>query len=1037
MFAAIVSASLRHRVFVLVVTAVLLVWGTLIARDMPIDLLPETRPPSVVLTAESGTLTAEEVEQLVVIPVEQGLSGLNGVTNVRSSSNASVAYFQVVFAWGTDPYRNRQQVIERLQTLRSQLPDGVMPTLAPLSAATGLILHMGFTGGDGPMALREYVDWVVRPRLMAVEGVSQVFAIGGQVRTYQFTPNLDLMQHYGVTLDEVEVALTRFAANSSGGVADVQGTSYALRNISRTTNLDDMRSLVVAYRDRIAVKLGQIGDVGFAAAVRQGQAAFNGKPSVNLSVVKQPRANTVWVTERIEAALADLRVNAPPGVEIGLISFSQADMIREAIGNVGVVLRDAVVIVAIVLIAFLGALRPTLISLLAIPVSLVTSAILFHLMGATLNTMTLGGIAIGIGALVDDAVVDVENIMRRLGENRRRERPAPVMKVIADASQEVRSGIVYATAVVLIVFIPLLAMPGQVGRMFMPLATAFVVSILVSLLVSITVTPALCSYFIPNMKALTREHGGALARGLKRINARALGWVLDRPRPILTAAAIAVGLAMLSVPFLPRSFLPRLNEGNVYVTLLLAPNTSIAESYRIGHVAEQLLMDVPEVKAMSRRSGRYDGDSDVDPVNDNEWPLKIELDQGRSLKELMAEIRKRISIFPGEVNVTQFLIERMQSQDNMVRGDVVLKVFGRELATIRIIAEKLKAELGRIPGLVDIAVEQQAFTPQYRVSIDYQRAALFGVTPADITARLGALTNGQVVSQVIENGRRFDVMIRLRDADRDPTALERMRFDTPAGPVPLSSFATLTSSVGPSRIMHEDGQRRIAVMANADGSADLSAIVTRARAIVEQTHLPPGNRIVLDGDFRQGEEARLKIALLSPVALFLMFVLLHQRFRSTILCLIIMGNIPLALVGSVAALWITGLDLDLAALIGFIAVTGVAVRNSLLKVSHFINLHLHEGIPLGRDLILRGSAERLMPVLMTALAAGLALVPLLWKSDVAGTEILHPVAVAVFGGLISSTLLDAFTTPLLFQQVGETALRKVIATNEKLAYETF
>jgi len=1037
MFAAIVSASLRHRVFVLVTTAVLLVWGTLIARDMPIDLLPETRPPSVVLTAESGTLTAEEVEQLVVIPIEQGLSGLNGVTSVRSSSNASVAYFQVVFAWGSDPYRNRQLVIERLQALRTQLPDGVMPTLAPQSAATGLIMHMGFIGGDGPMALREYVDWVVRPRLLSVEGVSQVFAIGGQVRTYQFTPNLDLMQHYGVTLDEVEAALTRFAANTSGGVADVQGTSYALRNISRTTNLDDMRSLVVAYRDRVAVKLGQIGEVGFAAAVRQGQASFNGKPSVNLSVVKQPRANTVWVTERIEAALADLRANAPPGVELGLISFSQADMVQEAIGNVGVVLLDAVVIVALVLIAFLGALRPTLISLLAIPVSLVTSAILFHLMGATLNTMTLGGIAIGIGALVDDAVVDVENIMRRLGENRRRERPAPVMKVIADASQEVRSGIVYATAVVLIVFIPLLAMPGQVGRMFMPLATAFVVSILVSLIVSITVTPALCSYFIPNMKALSREHGGALVRGLKRINARALRWVLDRPRPVLTAAAIAVALAMLSVPFLPRSFLPRLNEGNIYVTLLLAPDTSLAESYRIGNVAEQLLLDVPEVKALSRRSGRYDGDSDVDPVNANEWPLRIVLDQGRSLNEVMADIRKRISIFPGEINVTQFLIERMQSQDNMVRGDVVLKVFGRELATIRIIAEKLKAELGRIPGLVDIAVEQQAFTPQYRVAIDYQRAALFGVTPADITARLGALTNGQVVSQVIESGRRFDVTIRLRDSDRDPTALERMRFDTPDGPVPLSSFASLTSSVGPSRIMHEDGQRRIAVMANADGSADLSAIVARARAIVEQTQLPQGNRIVLDGDFRQGEEARLKIALLSPVAVFLMFVLLHQRFRSGVLCLIIMGNIPLALVGSVAALWITGLDLDLAALIGFIAVTGVAVRNSLLKVSHFINLHLHEGMPLGRDLILRGSAERLMPVLMTALAAGLALVPLLWKSDVAGTEILHPVAVAVFGGLISSTLLDAFTTPLLFQQVGESALRQVIATNEKLAYETF
>lgn len=1037
MFAAIVQASLRQRVLVLIVSAVLLVWGWLVARHAPIDLLPETRPPAVVLTAESGTLTAEEVEQLVVIPIEQAMAGLSGVTSVRSSSDASVAYFQVVFAWGTDPFRNRQLVVERLQSVRGQLPAGVEAALAPMSAATGLIMHMGAVGGESPMALREYVDWVVRPRLLAVEGVSQVFAIGGQVRTYQFTPDLDLMQHFSVTLSDVEAALRRFASNTSGGVADVQGTSYALRNISRTSSLDDMRALVVAYRDRVPLLLGQVGEVVFTAAVRQGQAAFNGRPSVNLSIVKQPRANTVRVSDGIEAAVAELRANAPAGVELGMISFSQSDMVKEAIANVGDVLRDAVVIVAVVLILFLGAWRPTAISLLAIPASLMITALVFHALDLSLNTMTLGGIAIGIGALVDDAVVNVENVMRRVGEDRRSDRPRPAMTVIIEASTEVRSGTVYATAVVLVVFIPLLAMPGQMGRMFVPLATAFIVSILASLVVSITLTPALCSYLIPRMPALDREHGGVLARWLKRWNNRALVWVLDHPAPMLGCAGAAVIVATLSAPFLPRSFLPQLNEGNVYVTLLLAPDISITESYRIGHVAEQLLLDIPEVKAMSRRSGRYDGGSDVDPVNDNEWPLRIRLDQGRSLKELMAEVRRRISIFPGEVNVTQFLLERMQSQDNMVRGDIVLKVFGRDLPTIRIIAERFKAELARVPGLVDLAVEQQTFVPQQRITVDYQRAALFGVTPAEITERLGTLANGQVVSQVIENGRRFDVVIRLRNEDRDPSALELMRVDTPAGPVPLASFANVSSSVGPSRIMHEDGERRIAVMANADGSRDLAGIVKRTREIVERTPLPRGYRVVLDGDFRQGEQARIKLALLSPVALFLVFMLLHHRFRSTVLCLVIMGNIPLALVGALAALWLAGLDLDLAALIGFIAVTGVAVRNSLLKVSHFINLHLHEGMPIGRALVLRGSAERVMPVLMTALAAGLALTPLLWTSDRAGTEILHPVAVAIFGGLISSTLLGSFTTPLLFVRLGEKALRKVIATNEKLAYETF
>jgi len=1037
MFQAIVSFSLRHRVFVLVITVLLVGWGALITRDMPIDLLPETRQPSVIVTAESGALAAEEVEQLIVQPIEMVMNGVPGVAGVRSMSNASVAYLQILFEWGSDPFRNRQLIAERLNLVREQLPVGVVPVLAPMSAATGLIMHMGVTGGESPMALREYVDWVVRPRLLAAEGVSQVYPIGGEVRTFRFMPNPVLMQHLGITLGDLERTLSAFGTNSSGGFSDVLGTSYALRNIGRTSNLDDMRNLVVAYRDRQPILLSQVGEVGFAPRVKRGDGAFNGIPSVNLSIIKQPKANTVQVADRINTLLEELQSTAPQGVKLGLISYSQADMIKEAIGNVSTLLRDAIVIVAAVLLVFLGSLRPAFISLMAIPISLVMSAIVFHFMGVSLNTMTLGGIAIGLGALVDDSVVDVENIMRRLSDNRRLGRPQPVMTVIAQASQEVRSGIVYATLVILFVFIPLLAMPGQPGRMFAPLALAFIVSIMASLIVSITVTPALASYLIPGMKSLDKEHGGAFGRWLRRLNAGALVWVLDRPRLVLSGAVISVAVAAASVPFMPRSFLPQFNEGNVYVTLLLNPDVSIGESFRIGSMAEQLLLRVPEVKAMSRRSGRYDGDSDVDPVNANEWPLRIRLDQGRSLKELMDDIRTRLSIFSGELNVTQFLIERMQSQDNMVRGDMVLKVFGPDLGTIRVLATRFRAEFARIPGLVDLSVEQQTYAPQTRIVVDYQRAGLFGITPAEITNLLSNFANGRVVSQVIENGRRFDVVIRLDDADRTPDSLTRLRINTPAGVVPLSSFATVTPSFGPSRILREDGMRRIAVMANADGSQDTAKIVARMREIIAATPLPVGYRVTLDGDFRLGEEGRVVLSLLTPVALLLIFVLLHQRFRSAVLCAIIMGNIPLALVGSVAAVWIAGMDLNLAAMIGFIAVTGVAVRNSLLKISHFINLHLHESVPIGRDLVLRGSAERLIPVLMTALAAGAALIPLLFASDAAGTEILHPVAVAIFGGLISSTLLDTFTTPLLFERFGMIALRKMIASNEKLAYETF
>jgi HME family heavy-metal exporter len=798
-----------------------------------------------------------------------------------------------------------------------------------------------------------------------------------------------------------------------------------------------MRNLVVSYRSGVSVVLGQIGEVAFAPRPRRGDGTFNGEPSVNVEVLKQPQANTVQVADRVTALLAEIQPSAPPGIKLGQISYSQGDMIKEAIGNVGGLVRDAVIVVAVVLIVFLGSPRPTVVSLLAIPISLVVSLIAFHLLGATLNTMTLGGIAIALGELVDDSVVDVENILRRLGENRRSERPAPVMRVIAGASQEVRSGIVYATIVILLVFVPLFAMPGQAGRMFGPLATAYIVSIFASLVVSITVTPALASYLFPGMKSLRTEHGGAIARWLKRGNERALSWVLDRGRVVLGCAGIAILAAAASVPFLPRSFLPEFNEGNIYVTLLLNPGVSLAESFRIGHMGDQILAQVPEVTRMSRRSGRYDGDSDIDPVNDNEWPLKITLDKGRRLHEVMDDIRRRMAIFSGDLNVTQFLIERMQSEDQGVRGDIILKIFGPDLPTLRSLAMGMRAAFAHVPGLTDVLVEQQTYSPQARIAIDYGRAKLFGITPARITEVLESFSNGRTVSQVIENGRRFDVVMRLDDADRTPAALKLLRIDTPAGSVPIASFAEVTMTSGPSNIVHEDGTRRIAVMGNLNGRQDTAKVVRDLRDLIARTPLPVGYRTSLEGEFRQGESGRLMLSILTPISILLIFTVLQQRFHSVVLCLIIMGNIPLALVGSVAALWLAGMDLNLAAMIGFIAVTGVAVRNSLLKVSHFINLHLHEGIPLDRALVLRGSGERLMPVLMTAMAAGAALTPLLFASDIAGTEILHPVAVAVFGGLISSTLLDTFTTPLLFERFGQRELRMVIASDAGLAYETF
>lgn len=1036
MFQAIVAFSLRQRVFVLVASAILVAWGLFVARDVPIDLLPELRQPTVNVVTESGSLAAEEMEQLVTLPIETALSGIAGVTRVRSTSSASFSRVMVVFAWGTNPQLNRQLVMERLAQVRDRLPAGLQPQMAPMSAATGLIMHMGVTGGTDPMALRDYVELVLRPRILAQEGVAQAFLIGGQVKTFRFTPDPVAMNDLGITLQQVEQALTAFGTNSSGGFAEARGQEFPIRNIGKSSRLEDMRKLVVAYRDGTPVLLSQIGSVEFSARLKRGDGAFNGIPSVNVSIVKHPSASTVQVDAAIRQLLADMQATAPPGVKLGQISYSQADMINEAIGNVGDILRDGVIIVAVVLMLFLANVRSTAISLLAIPISLVVSVLVFHMIGATLNTMTLGGIAIALGELVDDSVVDVENILRRLGENRKREKPEPVMTVIARASQEVRSGIVYATAIILLVFIPLFAMPGQPGRMFGPLAMAYIVSIFASLVVSVTVTPVLASYLFPRMRGLEHSHEGRFICWLKQLNRRGLMWVFDRPRQVLIGVGIAVALAAASVPLLPRSFLPEFNEGNVYVTLLLSPGTSLEESYRIGHMAEQIIMQVPEVKALSRRAGRYEQDADGDPVNDNEMPIKIVLDHGRSRHEVMADIRRRLSIFSADLSVTQFLTERMQSEDNGVRGAIILKIYGQNLATLRTLAERFREKFSNIPGLVDLVVEQQQFTPQLRVTVDYERAEMFGITPAAITQALESFSGGRTVSQIIDGGRRYDVVMRLNDGDRAPEKLGMLRIDTPSGSVALSSFATISVTPGPSLILREDAVRRIAVMANTDGS-DTAKIVAEMRELIASTPLPVGYRTSLEGSFREGESGRMMMAILTPISIALIFLVLHQRFRSWRLCLIVMGNIPLAVAGSVAALWISGQDLSLAALIGFIAVTGVAVRNSLLKVSHFINLNLHEGMPIGRELILRGCAERLTPVLMTAMAAGLALIPLLFVNDRAGTEILQPVAVAIFGGLISSTLLDTFTTPLLFELFGQREICRVIATDSALAYETF
>ena len=669
------------------------------------------------------------------------------------------------------------------------------------------------------------------------------------------------------------------------------------------------------------------------------------------------------------------------------------------------------------------------ISLVAIPVSVLATVVVFHLAGLSINTMTLGGLAIAIGELVDDAVVDVENILRRLRENAARAMPRPVLAVVAAASQEVRSGIVYATAVVVLVFLPLFALPGIEGRLFAPLGVAYIVAILASLLVSVTLTPVLAYWLLGNRPAAAHRRDSFVLRWAKRLNRAALLRALARPRLVFGAVALLFLGAAWGATLLPRAFLPAFNEGTVLVGVSFRPGISLAESARLGAVAERLVAAVPEVASVGRRTGRAELDEHAEGVHVSELDVALRR-SGRDRAAVLADLRARLAPLPAAINLGQPIQHRLDHMLSGVRAEVAVKLFGPDLDSLGTLAEGLRARLAGIAGLVDLQVERQVRIPQLRVVPDYAEASLYGLTPAALTAALEGLSNGRIVSQILDGVRRFDVVVRLADSDRTTEGLGELLVATPQGHVPLRLVASIEEVDGPNQVLREGGQRRIVLSGNGDGRRDMAAIAAELRAVIAGFPLPAGYAAVLEGNFRAQEEAMRTIGLLSLVSLALVFVVLRQRYRSAALALVVMGNIPLALIGSVAALWLAGLPLSVASMVGFITLAGISARNGILKVSHMLNLALHEGVPWGRRLLLRGSGERVAPVLMTALSAGLALVPLLFGAGEPGREILHPVAVTIFGGLVSATLLDAVLTPLLFRRVGRAALGRLRAEGD-------
>jgi HME family heavy-metal exporter len=1035
MFKWLLDNSLANRLLVIIASLVLMAYGAFTLSRTPVDVFPDLNKPTVTIMTESGGMAAEEVEQLITFPLETTMNGLPGVESVRSVSSAGLSFIYVTFNWKTEIFRARQMVSERLSSMEEGLPAGVTPRMGPISSIMGEIMQIAIpidTAKISPMQVREYADWVLRPRLMAIAGVAQVIPIGGEVRQFQVQPNTTRMAELGISHEQLTGALKGYSANTSGGFLELNGREYLIRHLGRTSRLDDLKNLALTARHGQPVLLRQIAEVTFAPAIKRGDAGFEGKPAVILGIQKQPTADTIHLTRSIEAAVEDLKKSLPAGMEAPKVTFRQASFIESSISTLQGKLIGASVFVAVILFFFLGTLRPTVIALTAIPVSIFMTALVFDYYGLSINTMTLGGLAIAIGGLVDDAVVGVENVLRRLKEDRAKHhdhRMHPI-ELVAHATMEVRSAILYATIIIVLVFLPLFALPGMEGRLFVPLGIAFIVSTLASLMVSVTVTPVLSFYLLPRMKSL--DHGDTkLLAWLKAGYGRSLQAVLNRPKAALAAGAVAILVAAVAVPFFPKTFLPPFNEGTLLIGMRLNPGVTLAESSALAQQAEVLVKAVPEVMHVGRRSGRAELDEHAEGVHVSELDvgLKPASEMTRTMGEISADIRARLINLPAAIAIGQPISHRIDHMLSGVRSQIAIKIFGDDLDTLRGQADALRGRLAGIPGIADLEIEKQVLAPQIKVSVNYATAAQYGVPTPQILATLQSLVEGEKVTQVVEGGRRFALVVRLPESSRSLQGLGQILLETPGGPIPLSKIATIEDGDGPNQVSRDDGKRRIVLSANAQGRA-LSEIVEDIRKVVGESKLPEGYFITLGGQFQAQEEASRLVGLLSIVSLVLMFVVLFSRYKSVVLSALIMANIPLALVGAVLGLWLSGQPLSVAALVGFITLAGISVRNGILKVSHYINLMRMESENFDHKMILRGSLERLAPVLMTALVTAFALAPLLFEAERPGTEILHPVAVVIFSGLISSTLLDTFLTPAMFWLFGRKDVERLMADRD-------
>ena len=1019
----IIEFSLRNRLLVVCAAALLFVYGTFVVINIPVDVLPDLNRPTVTIFTEAPGLAPEEVESLVTFKLETLVNGSSGVQRVRSASGIGLSLVFVEFDWGTDIYKDRQIVSEKLQGAGEQLPKGVIPVMGPISSIMGEIMLVGMTSeGEKRPAyeVRSLADWTVRQRLLSIPGISQVTVIGGGRQQYQVLTNPTRLKQYGVTLEEVTKAVEQANQNTAGGFLLRPDTEALIRNIGRVQSLEDIADSVVKVSGGVPIFVKQVATVQFGRGVLRGDASVNAAPAVILSIQKQPGANTVELSAKVDAALKELQRTLPADVKINSEVFRQERFIKAAVNNVKDALRDGAILVTIILFLFLLNFRTTAISLTAIPLSFIVAGLILNAFGFTVNTMTLGGLAVAIGELVDDSVVDVENVFRRLRENRHSQSPKPTLSVIYHASSEVRNSIVFATIIVFIVFLPIFALQGVEGKIFMPLGLAYVISLAASLVVSLTVTPAMCAFLLPKAKVMDNEKDSFLIRFLKKYDEKLVRTALRHPNVIMISATILVLIAGGLFTAMGKEFLPPFNEGTFTVNAALRPGTSLAESNRIGQSIEKTLLSIPSVKGTGRRTGRAELDDHAEGVNNSEIEVEPKA-EGTRKDALAADIRKHLAAYPGvNVNIGQPISHRIDHLLSGVRAQIAVKIFGDDLGALRRAAGQVRDQMASVLGVVDLSVEQQIEIPQVRINIDRREAARYGLSVGQIAEALETAFNGRVVSQILQGQRTYDLVVWFDEASRsDISAVRSTLIDTPTGvKVPIGQVARIIESTGANTINRENVQRRIVVQANAQGR-DLNSVIQEIQTkVARNVKLPEGYFVEYGGQFESQQSASKRLVVLGLFSIIGVFLALYMAFKSVRSALQIMVNLPLALVGGVVAIFLTGGTLSIASMVGFITLFGIATRNGIMMVSHYIHLMREEGETFGEEMIVRGTLERLAPVLMTALVAALGLVPLALGAGQTGKEIQHPLAVVILGGLITSTLLDQLVTPALFLRFG-------------------